>query len=493
MSKTRPLTNSAIAGAALLAMLTCEAKAGVWPEMGDAQLRSDIELAVAAGVLDNITTQGPQPWTAMLGDLGRHEHSGDLPAQVRGAVERLSERGVDDLRLHKARLSISVDVASDPTDVRAYDALGYSQAQAQIAYDYLATSTAVHLSVGARKASNSDKQTFVLDGTYIAQRLDDVVVYAGWVPHWWGPGWISGLTLSTNARPMPQVGFSRTTSQASDWWLLNWLGPWQFDGFVGLLDGPRDARNTAYIALHFAFNPLPGFEIGLSRTTQMCGSGHPCQPLVEYFTFSNDDEHINQTNEEASVDLRYTSTLSNVPYAVYAQFMNEDTNPVIHSGSSRVYGGTVWLPVEGVAARLTLEYANSIATKDIWGGGMLHGFSYNNYSYKDGMRYRGRTLGFSLDSDSVLYSAQAAAVDESGRTYTLTYHRALVSHPLNTWGNVVSTEPVRFNVVELRTRLPVDLDPLKTRVEIAARWQSDQPRPERGSQLALEVALRCGI
>jgi hypothetical protein len=142
---------------------------------------------------------------------------------------------------------------------------------------------------------------------------------------------------------------------------------------------------------------------------------------------------------------------------------------------------------------LTLEYANSIATNDIWGGGAQHGFSYNNGQYADGMRYRGRTLGFSLDSDSVLYSAQASVIDPSGRTYTFSYHRALVSNPLNTWGNVVSSTPVRFNAIELRTGIPVNWGEYKAKVDVTARWQDDQPRPKHGGQAALEVALRLGI
>lgn len=478
---------------AVLPALAVRSDAGVWSDVGDAQTRSDTEVAVAAGLLDNITTQGPQPWTSVLGQLYNEDQLAGMPDYVREAAARLLAKGAADLNLHRAHATLSVDATNAPAVVRGYDALGRSEAQGQLTYEYMATSTAVHIAVGAQKNSGSDRQALVFDGSYIAQRIDGVVVYAGLVPHWWGPGWISALTLSSNARPMPQIGFTRINARPSQSWLFSWLGPWQFEGFVGLLNGPRLDRNTGYVAMHFAFNPLPGLEIGLSRNTEICGSGHPCQPLTEYFTFSNNNQHANQTNDEASVELRYTNTFYSHAFALYAQFMNEDTNPIVHSSTSRLYGGSVWLPVEGLTGRLTLEYANSIATNDIWGGGAQHGVAYNNGGYPDGMRYRDRTLGFSLDSDSVLYSAQMSVVDSERRTLTLSYHRALVSNPLNTWGNVVSSSPVRFNMLEARLGVPFQWGEYWAQIETSVRWQDDQPRPDRGAEAAIEVALKLGI
>lgn len=476
-----------------LVALSGAAIAGPWTGTGDAQTRSDVEVAAAAGLLDDVTMQWPMPWTGILAQLQDEKQIAALPDDVREAAERLLARGMADLDLHRAHAWVNLDAATDPASVRGFDALGRSKVQGQVGYEYLSRSSAVHLEIGAQKSSGTDKQTVVLDGSYVAHRLDDFIVYAGYQSHWWGPGWISALQLSTNARPMPQIGFSRAHSSESRSLLLSWLGPWQISGFIGVLDGPRAAKNTAYVALRFAFSPFPGLEIGLSRTTEMCGSGHQCQPLVEYFTFSNDPSHVNRTNEEVSIDLRYTNTLLSRPFAVYAQFMNEDTGPFVHSSTSHLYGGSVWLRTFGLTQRVTLEYANAIATNDIWGGGAQHGIAYNNYDYTDGMRYRGRSLGFSLDSDSVLYSAQVSVVDPERRTLTLSYHRALVSNPLNTLGNAVTSSPVRFNMLEARVGIPLQWGDYAAQVETAARWQDDQPRPRRGAQATFEVALKLGI
>src|SRR5436305_1204588 len=64
------------------------------------------------------------------------------------------------------------------------------------------------------------------DGTYASVRLGGVLVYAGYLDHWWGPGQISALQLSNDARPMPQIGFERSRTTASSWPILRWLGPW---------------------------------------------------------------------------------------------------------------------------------------------------------------------------------------------------------------------------------------------------------------------------
>ena len=52
------------------------------------------------------------------------------------------------------------------------------------------------------------------DGNYGTVRLGDVRLYMGYLDHWWGPGNISALSLSNNARPMPQVGIERADTQS---------------------------------------------------------------------------------------------------------------------------------------------------------------------------------------------------------------------------------------------------------------------------------------
>ena len=59
-------------------------------------------------------------------------------------------------------------------------------------------------------------------------------------------------------------------------------------------------------------------------------------------------------------------------------------------------------------------------------GNYEHGFSYNTPKYLEGFRYRGRPLGFSLDSDSRLFTIQASYNDVHDRVYTVTLDHAEV-------------------------------------------------------------------
>ncbi|MGH6684970.1 MAG: capsule assembly Wzi family protein, partial [Pseudolabrys sp.] len=359
--------------------------------------------------------------------------------------------------------------------------------------EYMSHSTAIRLSAGALIDKFSGGKTqFMPDGSYIAQNIGGSVVYAGYLTHWWGPGWISALSLSNNARPFPQVGIARLGTSPFDSSLLNWIGPWQAEFFAGWLDDSRIATNTLYSGLRFTFNPLPGLQIGLARTEMFCGKGHPCKPLAGYFHFANQNNNVNYTNDEGVIDVRYSTQIGHLPFEIYTQELNEDSNPLVHSGTSHLFGASTWIPFGHNTARFTVEYTDSIATRDIFSfGDVFHGFAYNNYSYVDGMRYRGRTIGFSLDSDSRLLSVQTSWVDSGDRTYTLTFHHADISdaqnvpNPMGTFGNVVTTAPVTINIGEARLSVPMR----SMTLDLAARIQDDQPRPEHGYTGAFEARL----
>jgi hypothetical protein len=301
---------------------------------------------------------------------------------------------------------------------------------------------------------------------------------------------------------MPQIGFSRvqTTPLKTPW--LSWLGPWQLEAFGGVLDGPRRDGLTGFVGVRFGFSPIRHLEIGVSRITELCGARYRCRPWIDYLNPMNDPTHINQTNDQLAFDAKYNGAFADFAYEVYVQAMNEDSNPLIHSGTSHLIGAAVWAPLAtpfgAVTGRFTAEYADSFATNDLWGGGVQHGFAYNNGGYLDGMRYRGRTLGFSLDSDSRLLSLQAAVVDDGANALSFTWHRAQISSAelaamADPWVNAVSRAPVTVNIAEAHLTVPVDFREWRAKIDLVARLQDDQPRPKRGATGALELALTFGL
>jgi hypothetical protein len=467
-------------------LIWAPASASPWAEVGDSQLRSDIEVLASAGVIDGITTHWPLPWASIVTRLKMQGGLGSQPGYVRAAAERVLKTAERQMQFGDIHATATIDGTNSASVVRGFDGLGRETAQGQLSAEYMSETTAIRLGVGAELQSHTGRTAFVPDGSYVAQKIGGAVVYAGYLTHWWGPGWISALSLSNNARPFPQIGIERDETSAFSSPLLSWLGPWQAEFMVGLLDDSRLAVNTIYDGLRVTFNPLPGLEIGLARTQELCGTGHGCVPLKYYFEFANNNAHPNHTNDEGVIDIKYSSIVAQTPFQVYMQLMNEDSNPITHSGTSHLFGTSVWLPLGEDPLRLTAEYTDSVATLDIFSfGDVLHGVAYNNGDYLDGMRYRGRTIGFSLDSDSTLLTLQANWRDQDDWNYELTLHHAAVSNPNNSQGNVVTTAPVHINMGEARVSFPLQ----DMRIELAGRLQDDQPRPYHGFQASIEAAI----
>lgn len=474
---------------ACLVSLAPAAHASPWAEVGDNQLRSDIQLLASAGVVSDLTTHWPMPWHSILTSLDEAPLASQ-PVSVRLAAERVLAQARRETASGVAA-SAYLDLTNRTALVRGFDGMGRGEGQAQLSLGYNFSNVSGRLSVGAI-AQDLERGSYKLmfEGSYLAADIGDVLVYGGYLDHWWGPGQISALSLSNNARPMPQIGIQRSSTTASSWPVLRWLGPWQVEFLLGYLDGPRLERDTFYNALRLTVNPAPGLEIGLARTQQFCGQGHPCRPLRDYFDLANNNRNANSTNDQGLFDIKYSFGVAGVPAQVYMQVMNEDSSPIVQSASSHLFGASVFLPTDENPVRLTAEYTDSVPTHTIFSfGDVLHGIAYNNGDYPDGMRYRGRTIGFSLDSDSRLFSLQGSWTDQGGRFYQLSYHRAHVNHPGNALPNVVSALPVRVNLGEARVTLP--LSGLK--LDLAGRLQDEQPRPRRGAAVSVQAALRLDL
>jgi hypothetical protein len=477
----------------LLVLGLTNARAAPWAEVGDAQLRSDIETLAMAGVIDNLTTEWPVPWTRILDRLSVDGALSGQPSWVVDAAQRIRQQAAGQMTPDITSFSAYFDATNAPEIVRGFDALGRENVQTQGTLSWNGESTFIQLSAGAQSHDHFDNHTLLLDGTYIAQQIFGAVAYAGYLTHWWGPGWISALSLSNNAHPIPQIGISRLDSSPFKTPWLSWMGPWQAEFFIGVLDSDLLPNHTLLDGLRFNFNPLPGLDIGLERMDEACGHGHPCNP-VDYFDPNNNAAHPSKTNDEGDIDLKYSRQLGAIDLSAYLQVMNEDTNPLWHSGTSHLFGITGWVPVGQTRVRLTAELTDSIATEQIFSfGDYFYGFAYNDYKYVGGMRNYDRALGFSLDSDAKLATLQASWLGAHNITWTLSYHHADLNVPPPAMAtvystiNFVSSGFVPINIGAVRASFPL---PEHFTVDIEARYSSDQPPPAHGSQGAGEVRLK---
>jgi hypothetical protein len=479
---------------ALLFGLT-SAWAAPWAEVGDAQLRSDIETLANAGVIDNLTTEWPVPWTRILDRLAVSGILSNQPGYVLDAAERIRSQAAYQMIQDTTSFSAYIDATNAPEVVRGFDALGRQNVQTQGTLSWNGDSTFIQLSAGIKSHDHFDSQTIMLDGTYIAKQIGGAAIYAGYMTHWWGPGWISALSLSNNAVPIPQIGISRidTTPFKTRW--LSWMGPWQAEFFVGMLEGDLIPKHTLIDGLRFNINPLPGLDIAVERMDEACGRGHPCDPL-NYFDPNNNAAHPSKTNDQGDIDLKYSHKLGDVDLSAYLQVMNEDSNPFYHSGSSHLFGITGWVPVGQTRVRITAEFTDSIPTTNIFNfGNYEYGFSYNDYKYLGGMRNLDRDLGFSLDDDSKLLTLQASWLGAHNITWTLTYDHADVNVAIPVGAeiyvvpvfNYVSSAAVPISIGQARASFPLTEH---FTVDVEVRYSTDQPRPAQGAQGAGELRLK---
>jgi len=477
-------------------VLSLPAHATPWAEVGDIQLRSDIQVLAAAGLIDNVTMQWPMPWGGIITSLEKVDDLESQPEYVREAAERVEAMARHEVQTDRTNYDLSSDFTNQPATVRGFDALGRQEVQGAVSGEWVGKSMAVRISIGAQTTNHRDHQTLMLDGSYIAQRVGGVAFYVGYQTRWWGPGWDTALSISNNARPFPTIGYRRLSTKPWTWPILRWLGPWNHEHFFGIFNDPRLARNTIFHATRFEFNPFKGFEFAIARMQEFCGTGHPCQPIAEMFNVRNGNAYSSKSKDEADFDFRYTNTFEGFTYEIYNQEMNRDTGPFVHSDTSHLFGASLWVPIRHTAVRFTAEYADTISTDNFFSFGKdFYGITYNDYKYVDGWQYRGRTLGSSLDTDSRLASFHASWLGPESVTYSLSLYRAWVGSPLTNaaghiysasgLGNRVSTVPVTIDVGEARLKVPLK----NWSVEVAVRLQDDQPRPNKGFEAAGELSI----
>src|SRR5271155_5048983 len=152
MNPSRRSWRAAIAAcAALLAILvTGHARATPWAEVGDLQLRSDIQVLAAAGLIDNVTMQWPMPWGGIVASLGKVDSGEGHPEYAGEAAERVEEKARREVQTDRMNYDLSADFTNAPAVVRDFGAMGRQDVQGSIAAEWMGNNTAIRVQVGAQ-------------------------------------------------------------------------------------------------------------------------------------------------------------------------------------------------------------------------------------------------------------------------------------------------------------------------------------------------------
>lgn len=477
-------------------LTSAAALAAPWIDGGDRSLRSDIELLAARGLIAGPVTTWPIP-AGQFANLQEGTSLAGQPEHVRKAAQRVLTRlGGPGGGL---RPSGEVRVASDPNLIRDFGDNARDEVDARVGLDYDGERFAANLRVGALSGFDGNGYRPTLDGSYATALLGNWQLYGGFVEKWYGPGQVSSLILSNNSRPFPKIGITRNGTEAFETRWLSWLGNWQLDFFVGLLEEQRrQVQDTWVGSLRFEFMPAQGFTVAITRAVQFCGESLGCNPLEAAFAINNTDSDRNNSNDQATIEFKYVRDFNRFTVSPYVQFLNDDTGPFINAFTSYLTGLNWAGPwgASGAAWSFTAEYSDTRATDDWFEfDDRLTGLAYNNDEYADGFRYRGRTIGFSLDSDSTLISLVGGLTDSRGRHYRLAWHNAQISTAelaalqatgTNFQFNSVSAQPVNVHQIEGGISAPWR----NFLFDLSVRWQDATPFPDRGSEFNVEAGVQ---
>jgi hypothetical protein len=329
---------------------------------------------------------------------------------------------------------VRVSASSNPRVIRTFEYTPRDEAEIEGSLAWTGERFAYQLSAAAI-ADPVDGDSFRPDGSFVGIALGNWMVSAGYQDRWWGPGWEGSLILGTNARPTPQVALQRNSAVPfkSKW--LSWIGPWSLTTFMGMMDDERVVKDALLFGFRASARPsfwkIDGLELAVSRTAQWCGEGRPCNAS----TFMNvllgrDNKGVNVSPEDepgnqlAGFDARWASPVGELPYALYVQWIAEDSRqggPQL-GGWLRQVGAEVWgnFLLQGWTHRSHFEASETICRD----GGL--GFSsaqyncgYNHSIYRTGYRYQGRGVGHGMDGDGQTVALGSTLTDSGGNRWNM--------------------------------------------------------------------------
>jgi hypothetical protein len=498
------------------ASLSAPAAAGPFAEVGDWQVRQDVDMLFAAGLLRGPVDSWPLAWAQIDEGLNLAKDGRELDPHLKAAVTRL------DILSERAAKTINIDLrvgaTNDPAIARDFGTTARSTFDATGSVEWNTDVLSVKGAVGYRYADpvpGGPANYVNFDTAQVVVRLGGWALSAGLQEQWFGPGRDGALLWSNSARPMPKIGLKRLNPKPIDFPVLRWLGPVQFEIFGGILNGERsDYNNVAIIGTRLSFVPLRGFTIGLNRSQMLCGEGRPCKILESMIGFGNADNptvgdqqaFLDQPgNQLAGWDLSYVQRFGRHSAKIYVETVAEDFDNVVLEQYMRVGGITIFGPLgsRGASYFAGIEYANTEAQALI-DGTKYPGSAYNNSLYFDGYTYRKRPIGYWTDGDSTNLAFTGSITDLRNRRWYGSVRAVNIN--FTNVGNppLVVTGPDGIPRAEVSYRISannekfailtggVELPTPYGDVRLEGRLQTDSPNtPDiRSQQIAIEVAFR---
>ncbi len=370
--------------------LSMQAQAGWWIEADDLALRSDIQLLADIGIIKQPVTTFPLMWQAVISDVQAADPQQLNPQQAE-VLRRVVAAYMRDKRPSQARISLAGET-EQPQFVRFGDTLR-DEAQLGLQYSYHSDNLSGRLQV-SRVHAPVDGQRTRLDGSYVAVKAWNWVVSVGALEKYWGPSWDASTIVSTNARPVAGISFSRHSSAAK---ADDWLPAWTFTTSFGQLSERAAVPSAKLWQARLGTKPLDSLELGFSWVMQYGGDGYG-NGLNDWFNALFDGGTLEGTeNMLAGYDARWSGSVLDKPLGVYFSATAEDFNSKKLALYKVVYqlGADVFL--SSIDSRIYAEFVDTtIDCSDDRDWNCM----YEHSVHQDGYRRYGRNFGSPYDNDS---------------------------------------------------------------------------------------------
>jgi hypothetical protein len=431
--------------------------AGPWVEVGDAQLRSDIQILADGGIITGAVTTWPLAWTDIAADLD--SVGTELTDYQRAALRRVKLEARKQMHTGYIDAHARVAYANDPVQFRTFENTPREDGEVELALSWTGDWAAIKLQ-GSWVDDPEDGKEWRADGSYLGFSLGNWMIAASAMDRWWGPGWQSSMILSNNARPIPAISIGRNSTRAFETKWLSWLGPWDAYAMWGQLESDRFVPEANIYGMRVNFRPFTQLEVGLSRTAQLCGDGRKCDldTIIDSIlgkdnrgdNVSAEDEPGNQL---AGWDVRWSYDLFDQPFALYTQWIGEDEGGGLPAKYTAQFGGETWGQWTPLGTyKFYLEWADTTCNFQAYKGSdnKVPNCAYNNSIYRTGYRYRDRPIASSFDNDSSIFTFGTILTDNKDRIWQL----KLGYGNLNRYGvpdqrNAVARVKTRYREVQL--------------------------------------------
>ena len=478
-----------------LALIAQPVIAAPWADVGNRQLRTDIEVLKAAGVIRGPINSWPLPWAQVDNGI---DSIGNAPLAPHVAAALARVRALSERARQATTAEVTLAATSDVQLVRDFG--GGARQKGDVATRSEFDSGTFYASVATGYRRNQDGGDFHFEPSYLAVKSGNWAVYAGFAEVWFGPGNDGTLLFSNSARPFPKVGIRRLSPDPLNIPIFKWLGPIRVDVFAGMLNETREHKNPLVMGMRVAFEPVRGLEIGLHRAMQMCGQGRPCNARTfgkAWFGLGTANGGNTQTdpgNQLAGYDISFARMLGPVTTKVYFEALAENRNRLKLKQFARMGGIQMSGPLGGRGGQWSgfVEYADTKGS-DFLGGREFPGSLYNDFLYTDGFTYRRRPIGHSLDGDTQVLTVSGSVTDSRNRRLYASFRTI----DLNITADRFAGQPPRNRISASRETIAVytaggEIPTPIGDLRIEARLQDDAPDTPGTSKLypAVEVALR---